>query len=143
MDCIKRILLKFSFNTPTLWIQINILCTFINFGYFSQQYVLIWNRTFIRFESMRCGSIFAENGYKQKVSGHISSNSLGRFFSCIFILIGIAVILQYVCLFGSEYTTLPPLNFPTCTLIWTCTFIVFAIISHQYAYLDPYVYLDP
>ena len=38
---------------------------------------------------------------------------------------------------GSEHLTLPPLNFPTCTLIWTRTFIVFAKISSQYAYLDP------
>ena len=58
--------------------------------------------------------------HKQKV---IISNSFGIYFSCISILIGIAIILQHVCLFGSEYSTLPPLNFPTCTLIWTCTFI--------------------
>ena len=127
----------------TLGIQINIHCTFINFGYFSQQYGLIWNRTFIDLSQLDFGPKFAENAYKQKVTGHITSNSFGRYFSCIFILIGITVILQHVCLFGSEYSTLPPLNFPTCTLIWTCTFIVFAKISCQCVYLDPYVYLDP
>ena len=112
-------------------------------GIFPSSTVLFGTLRLLDLSQWDFGPKFAENAYKQKVAGHITSNSFGRYFSCIFILIGIAVILEHVCLFGSEYLALPPLNFPTCTLIWTCTFIVFAIISSQYAYLDPYVYLDP
>ena len=63
-------IMKNDFNesfSSTLGIQINIHRTFINFWYFSQHYGLIWDRMFIRFESIRFWPKFAVNTFKQKV----------------------------------------------------------------------------
>ena len=115
-------------------------------GIFPSSTVLFGTVRLLHLNQSDFGPKFAVNTtIKQKVTS--ASNSFGRYLSCIFILVGIAVIFAacrtYVCLFGPEHLTLPPLNLPTCMLNWSCTFIVFAELSSPYAYLDPYVYLDP
>ena len=114
----------------TLGIQINIHCTFINFGYFSQQYGLIWDRTFIRFDSMRFWTKIRCKHLQTK--GYLSQCI--QFFWQIFQLH--FHLYWYCCNF------LP--NFAECMLFWIRMFnITSAKFFNQYAYLDLYVYLDP
>ena len=135
---------------PTLGIQINIRGTFINFGNFSHQYSLIWDRTFIDSEENSLITV-------KKFPNHIQVGVIVFFFFAkIRILndfLGIKLpllfrshscthtfftILKFFTLYHDFYH-----NFPACTIIWTRTFIVFSKFSSTYGYLDLYVYLEP